>query len=77
MYFPLSKRSAEGLCPFAGDLGLSLSFRFLKSEEHRKLKKLSRGAGYLLPGAWGCPPIFTSPKTGGHRGLIKAFNGGK
>ena len=27
------------------------------------------GAGYFLPGAWGCPPTFKSPKTGGHRGL--------
>ncbi len=30
-----------------------------------------RGAGFFLPGVWGCPPIQTSPKIGGYRGLIR------
>jgi len=31
------------------------------------------GAGYFLPGVWGCPPAINSPKDGGNRGLKKAF----
>jgi len=30
-----------------------------------------RGAGYLLPGVWGCPPIPNPPKSGG-KGVEKA-----
>ena len=31
-----------------------------------------RGAGFLLPGDWGCPPdLHKSPKTGGFRGFKK------
>ena len=34
-----------------------------------------RGAGYILPGAWGCPPISIPipPMNGGPGGLKKLF----
>jgi len=33
------------------------------------------GAGYFLPGVWGCPPALKkSPKIGGYRGLIETIS---
>jgi hypothetical protein len=33
-----------------------------------------RGAGYFLPGGWGCLPAFISPNTGGYKGLMEAIS---
>jgi hypothetical protein len=33
---------------------------------------VQRGEAPLL-GVWGCPPVMKSPKSGGYRGLKKAF----
>jgi hypothetical protein len=40
-----------------------------------KRDRRKRGAGYFLPGDWGCPPAFKkSPNLGGYRGLIKSIS---
>jgi hypothetical protein len=33
-----------------------------------------RGAGYSLPGIWGCPPDLKSPPIWGTRGLIDTIS---
>jgi hypothetical protein len=34
------------------------------------MRSLKRGAGYFLPGIWGCPPASKLPQDWGIKGLI-------
>jgi hypothetical protein len=36
--------------------------------------RLKRGAGYFLPGVWGCPPALKVPKDWGIRELIETIS---
>ena len=37
------------------------------------LRELKRGAGFLLPGVWGCPPASHFPQDWGIKGVDKMF----
>jgi hypothetical protein len=53
-------------------MGVFPSFKISPGMATRKLKS---GAGFFLPGAWGCPPIFflLPQDWGSQRGLIRTI----
>jgi hypothetical protein len=45
----------------------------LESPKIWGFRRLKRGAGFFLPGVWGCPPNLKFPQDWGIQGVEKRF----